>query len=428
MPKSHGVALVRPSCSLTCFPGGSPGAGHLLLRGQNKVTKEKRSGLGGRSLGRAGAQSGCTQAPTTDNECVKVGCVDAAKAALEVAYFDVLILDVVLPKRLGEKPDRRHGLSLLGQISRSPRLNKPEKIVGLTAYSDDLQSFRVEFERYCFTVIEATATSDVWKRTVKDALTYTASSKLARAQGNVSIHVVTVHGIRTFGHWQTRLKNLVARLVRGIQFHSYKYGVFSIVAFIIPPFRWFEVRQLARCLEELFDAHKNAEFVVFSHSFGTLLVAEALRKLSHEGRSLPIRTIVLSGSVLPRRFSWAFLQQNGNVRIINDCCDQDYVLWAVEAFVLGTGMAGKCGFIGFDSNDMRNRFFSGGHTSYFNGDEFMEAHWVPLLNGQDPIVEVDQRTRSVFMHEGLDKIFGIMGMLKPAAYLALCVLFAYHFY
>ena len=36
------------------FPGGSPGAGNFLLRGQKKVTKEERSGLGDRAAMGAG--------------------------------------------------------------------------------------------------------------------------------------------------------------------------------------------------------------------------------------------------------------------------------------------------------------------------------------------------------------------------------------
>src|SRR5882762_4353579 len=46
--------------------------------------------------------------------------------------------------------------------------------------------------------------------------------------------IVTIHGIRTFGHWQERLEALVSTDSNSdVEFANYKYGYFSIIAFII---------------------------------------------------------------------------------------------------------------------------------------------------------------------------------------------------
>ena len=51
--------------------------------------------------------------------------------------------------------------------------------------------------------------------------------------GTVSRHlIVTVHGIRTFGHWQERLEGELAEAARasgqGVHVVNYKYGYFRV--------------------------------------------------------------------------------------------------------------------------------------------------------------------------------------------------------
>lgn len=187
-----------------------------------------------RALGLAEYLSAAGLCLVTDVEICN--CVDIAKNRLEVMYFDALILDVVLPKRNNEIPTAQHGISLLGQINRSSRLLKPEKIIGITGYLDDIAKFKNEFEQYCLTVIEARVSDSHWKKKVVDALLYTASSRLARAVSEQNIHILSIHGIRTFGEWQTRLPRLIANRLPGIKSSSYKYGYFSALAFLLPIF------------------------------------------------------------------------------------------------------------------------------------------------------------------------------------------------
>lgn len=279
---------------------------------------------------------------------------DDTKILLKDCYFDILILDVVLPKRHGESLRLNAGVTLLSYLSRTSILHKPEKIVGLTAHVSDIERFRVSFEQHCLTVIEASSTSGDWKKKIADLVGYTQSSKMARVVSKTPLHVLTVHGIRTFGGWQTRLEHLVKRQMGNVIFSAYKYGYFTALAFLVAPIRDREVSKLARHLSDLFKRHSEEQFVIFSHSFGTYLVAYAIKVLVADGQIIPAKLIVLSGSVLPQHFDWEFLLETVDARIVNDCADRDYVLWLSEALVLNTGMAGKGGFLGLHGNRIIN--------------------------------------------------------------------------
>jgi CheY-like chemotaxis protein/pimeloyl-ACP methyl ester carboxylesterase len=355
-------------------------------------------------------------------EIVDVDCVDHAKRNLAATYFDVLILDVVLPKRSSGAADANLGLQLLGQIARSHRLKKPGKIIGVTAHLADIGRFRDEFAKLCFMVIEAPAGVE-WMGKLLDALAYAKQARLAESVDTVRARVLTVHGIRTFGPWQQDFQSVISREIPGMQFHSYKYGLFSLLAFVFPFYvRGREVAQLARALEDLFLAHPREQFMLFAHSFGTYLVAHALRKLCERRERVPIHTIVICGSVLPSRFDWRFLRPS-NTRIVNECADDDYVLWLSEAFVWGMGMAGKRGFFGVEDRQLVNRYFTGGHNSCVRSREFMKTYWLPLFDTKNVLHAIDQRKQSTVKHEIVEDAVVFIGWLKPWLYGALAVIF-----
>jgi hypothetical protein len=200
--------------------------------------------------------------------------------------------------------------------------------------------------------------------------------------------LVTVHGIRTFGQWQDRLRKLTLAANPDILVENYGYGYFSVIAFVIPLFRWLAVRSFRNNLKALMRAHEGASFTFVAHSFGTHLVAHALRGMKPDERP-DVELIILSGSVLRSAFDWTSLMNPapgtpGIRRVINDCGLNDSVLIMSQAGVLFTGMAGRVGFYGFTGADLVNRFFPGGHSHYFmppgdDPDAFMKRYWVPVL-------------------------------------------------
>lgn len=333
----------------------------------------------------------------------------SARSLITRNYYDVLLLDVVLPKRRKEKAQWSHGIDLLRYVASSSRVRKPEKIIGITAYSDDIASFRSKFEDFCLSVIEVKTNDGAWQTRLAAALNYTLGSKIARThiQGNVS--ALTVHGIRTFGQWQERLKRIVQAEASYIDFFSYKYGYFSTVFFAIPYFQKKEVFKLKSAIQRLSSNFPEKEFVIFAHSFGTFLVAKALMLLCKEGAPLRVKSIVLSGSVLKSSFDWSFLDSYPGLLLVNECGGSDAILCLSEAFIPMTGMAGRTGFYGFNSTDFINRYHSGGHSLYFDGDKFMKENWLPLFSENPSLTENDQRNDLTFAGFVIEQIAHYIG-------------------
>lgn len=69
----------------------------------------------------------------------------AAREFLSGTQYDLLILDIRLPMRPGEEPDRRGGISLLSEITLSRRFRKPTHVVALTGYEELRREFETKF-------------------------------------------------------------------------------------------------------------------------------------------------------------------------------------------------------------------------------------------------------------------------------------------
>ena len=208
--------------------------------------------------------------------------------------------------------------------------------------------------------------------------------------------VVTLHGIQTFGKWQDRLEKLVVRENANVSFEHYRYGFFSLVAFIFPPLRWLATRRFREALCKVIARNPTATFSIVAHSFGTHLAAHALRSLPKQ--LSPVFThVILCGSVLKSEFDWSPIVDRGLVRsVVNECGTRDFVLLLSQFFVFFTGWAGWDGFSGMTNERFMNRFFRGGHSLYFvdqkgPSDDFMERYWVPILAHNKAAIFTDER-------------------------------------
>ncbi len=334
-----------------------------------------------------------------------VGCSDAAKMVLREHFFDVLVLDVMLPKRLLEGgADPQNGIGLLSQLNRSSHLKRPHHIIGITSNIRDLEKYRAAFNDYCSVVIEASPATAGWREKVCNAIAAAGRSKAAQCVRDKGVTVLSVHGIRTYGQWQQRLMGIVNSRVSGVDFKIYKYGYFSAFGILIPSVRRAEVGRLIQRFRVILSDIAERRIVVFAHSFGTYLVADALRQVMTDRsvESFDV-TVVLCGSVLDSDFDWSFLNGSG-ISIVNDCGSSDWVLYLSGAFAPGLGMAGKTGFFGFNSETFKNRFFNGGHSLYFSGDH-MEKNWLPMILGTGAVRLTDCRAASGAAWQMLDSFF-----------------------
>src|SRR6476659_6535649 len=208
--------------------------------------------------------------------------------------------------------------------------------------------------------------------------------------------VVTLHGIRTFGQWQSRLERITLAKKTGVVFYHFTYGYFSMLAFVVPFTRWIVVRRFRRELMALVTRMQPARLDLVGHSFGTHLIGWALRGLKADD-NIRVDTVILAGSVLRSAFFWADLIPSRVRRVINDCGAQDAVLLASQFLVPLTGMAGRTGFVGMNGPEFTNRYSMFGHGGYFRDgagkdtDDYMSRNWVPLLTESTAVQHFDMR-------------------------------------
>ncbi|UUC96134.1 MULTISPECIES: hypothetical protein [Comamonas] len=357
-----------------------------------------------------------------ENHICIAECFDEAKKAMRASYYDVLLLDVVFPKRKGEKGSSKLSLQLIEELGKNAKLKKPEKIIGITAHANDIGSYREDFEKHCLLVIEASAGSSTWRDKITSSLRYTGSSQISRAVEPKNIAVVSIHGIATYGQWQNKLRLLIEEHTDTCSFNTYKYGWFPTLFFAVPSMRMAEAKRLSDRVRSEFSSGESDHVFVFCHSFGTLLLAEALKILIAEEITFPRCTIVLAGSVLSCDFDWGFLPGDGSINIINDCGVDDDVLLISEAFVSGTGMAGRTGFNGFSSKRIVNRFFRGGHSHYFKSSDFMRMYWLPLLSTAGIANDIENRHSYSSLSATLGSAARFFGFFKNKIYLAVAVI------
>jgi len=355
-------------------------------------------------------------------------CTSKARAAISKKYYDAMILDVVLPKRDDEKSTWINGIELLRYLNQSSNVKKPERIIGITAFSDDIQNFKAEFEKYCLSVVEVKNENFDWEDIFSNAFAYYQSSKIASIADDKNIIAITIHGIRTFGSWQDKFKKLLNKKAGFINVQNYKYGYFWTLSLMLPFLRSIEVNKAALRLNKIISNSEGGSVYIFAHSFGTFLIAKALEKIIPDCDSLPPIKLVLAGSILPSNYDWSYFTSRSPYNtIINDCGNDDYVLWLSEALVPFTGMAGRTGFYGLNDSQLCNRYHKGSHSHYFNNNDFMEKFWAPLFWNEIVTENTQDRPYNIFTHGILEQLIIFSSRIKLLYPLIIFAL-VYYFY
>jgi nucleoside phosphorylase/CheY-like chemotaxis protein len=101
--------------------------------------------------------------------------------ALARTKFDLLLLDINVPRRIGEHVRRGAGLEVLAELSRDTSLLRPSHIVGITAYEDLASEFGGEFSRELWSLVLYSENSDDWITQIRGKVTYLAALKRSGA-------------------------------------------------------------------------------------------------------------------------------------------------------------------------------------------------------------------------------------------------------
>ncbi|WP_316190930.1 histidine kinase [Bradyrhizobium sp. SZCCHNS2096] len=91
--------------------------------------------------------------------------------------FDLLLLDVNLPRRLGENPIRGGGAQLLFDVHRDGSIRPPRYIVGLTAFEDVVHEFGEKFSDLLWTLVFYSDNSNQWIGQIAAKVAYIRAAK-----------------------------------------------------------------------------------------------------------------------------------------------------------------------------------------------------------------------------------------------------------
>ena len=116
-----------------------------------------------------------------------------AKRLLLNEQFDLLVLDISLPLRSDQEPDRHGGLTLLEEVLNRSIYRRPVHIVGLTAYEDAATLAEGRFRDDAFGLVRYDPASQDWEDTIQRKVQHIIASKavVAKAEFDVDLCILT---------------------------------------------------------------------------------------------------------------------------------------------------------------------------------------------------------------------------------------------
>ena len=106
---------------------------------------------------------------------------EQALKILEKSYFDLVILDILLPAADG-KPSQDSSRSLIRQLTKGTGLLPPMHIIGLTAYKEVAEEERAYFDQHLLSLEFYTDDSAVWADKIASRVAYLANAERASVQ------------------------------------------------------------------------------------------------------------------------------------------------------------------------------------------------------------------------------------------------------
>ncbi|WP_236193306.1 response regulator [Pseudomonas glycinae] len=345
-----------------------------------------------------------------------VVCESADEARLELsAKFDLLILDVVLPKKVDSTPHPTNSMALLNDIcGAKKKFIRPTLIIGLTANVEELDNYKAEFLRSVTVVLDGSLYSSDWKYSIMGSINSLLDSQLKVIQKETDKLLITVHGIRTYGKWQQELKENLNKYSRDFNSVDFKYGFFDIFSFSLPYLRNRKAISIARRIASVLDSSADKDIYIVAHSYGTYILSKALELC---GSEVKICSVILCGSPLKHSHDIEHIIQRSEITI-NECGTRDGILVLARCFLLGLGDAGRVGFTREHTSSFMNRWHKGGHSHYFDDKgtpNFYQRFWLPLMaTGEKPISHDD---REPYLTEDVVDIgIKFLTVLKPILY------------
>lgn len=332
---------------------------------------------------------------------------DEGRIALR-SHCDVLILDVLIPKKINGTPSASCSISLLREVCNPEgRMLRPRLIVGLTADVNEIAQHQEEYAKYASVVVQERLGSTDWLNSIDSHLSSVYASALKSARQTKSRVLVSVHGIRTYGQWQGELHRKLREWSSDFYDVEIKYGFLDLLSFLVPSRRKEIVERMADRVVKVIEGNPGSKVSIVAHSFGTLICLQALQRIES---SSGVDVTIFCGSPLPATQNIDAARKASRI-FVNDCGTRDWVLVLARVFGPGLGDAGRVGFWGGNDDRFVNRYFNGGHGLYFEAENdvsFAERNWIGLILGEAEMERVDER-KGYFGQDLVEAAISVLG-------------------
>lgn len=98
-----------------------------------------------------------------EKNIVQAKCVNEAKKILYQEYFDLMILDLVLPIEDEGESNAKNATGLLNNIEINPSIHPPIHIVGISGYKDQVEEHHQDFSKKLWNLIDYEENSSTWE-------------------------------------------------------------------------------------------------------------------------------------------------------------------------------------------------------------------------------------------------------------------------
>jgi hypothetical protein len=318
-------------------------------------------------------------------------CYSADEARLKlINESDILVLDVLLPKKRKGLPDSGISRQLLEDIcSKNTKYMRPKTIIGLTSDVESIDTHQSVFYSFATIILKGKRGEVEWLNNLFFQIEsfVEGERKLLAIKKNKLL--ITIHGIRTYGSWQSVITSKVDDYSNEFNHEQFNYGYFDLLSFCIPFLRARKQNEIALKVINSIENSKDVEIDLIAHSFGTLIAKSAMEKYNGQ-----FRTVIFCGSPLRSKTEISHIVAKSKL-FINECGVHDAVLLMAKVFIPGLGDAGRKGFIHKINNQFINRFHIGGHSLYFddnNDFHFVRSFWLPVLTvSMRPVIKDERR-------------------------------------
>jgi CheY-like chemotaxis protein len=105
-----------------------------------------------------------------EKDIVQAKCVKEAKKILYQEYFDLMILDLVLPIEETGESNAKNATGFLNDIEINPSIHPPIHIVGISGYKDQVEEHHQDFSKKLWNLIDYEENSSNWEDQLKSII------------------------------------------------------------------------------------------------------------------------------------------------------------------------------------------------------------------------------------------------------------------